>query len=236
MSHKRIVSDIVKELKTNVDPVYREGSGKFFKEKIHNLGVRTPIVRKIGNTYYQSIKHYTKKEIFELAEALLECRYDECATIAFAWIYKQRDAFSPGDFSFFKKIVETHVTSWARCDDFCTHTMGAFLTQYPEYVEKIKTWTRSRNRWKRRAAAVSFIYPARNKLYISDIFEIADALLRDEDDMVQKGYGWMLKDASLAEPAKVYNFVVKRKADMPRTALRYALERYPAEMRKEAMS
>lgn len=87
----------------------------------------------------------------------------------------------------------------------------------------------------RRAAAVSFIYPARKGMYLKDIFEIANVLLLDKEDMVQKGYGWLLKDASVAEPIKVYKFVMGRRREMPRTALRYAIERYPQEMKREAM-
>ncbi len=57
----------------------------------------------------------------------------------------------------------------------------------------------------------------------------------DKDDMVQKGYGWMLKEASKKHQAEVFDYVMKRKAEMPRTALRYAIEKMPAEMRKKAM-
>lgn len=87
----------------------------------------------------------------------------------------------------------------------------------------------------RRASAVTLIIPARKGLFINDIFEIADILLADKDDLVQKGYGWMLKAASEAYMEKVFDFVIARKAIMPRTALRYAIEKMPAEMKAEAM-
>jgi 3-methyladenine DNA glycosylase AlkD len=57
----------------------------------------------------------------------------------------------------------------------------------------------------------------------------------DEDDLVQKGYGWMLKETSKAHQKQVFNFVVKHRKTMPRTALRYAIEKMPEKMRKEAM-
>jgi len=58
----------------------------------------------------------------------------------------------------------------------------------------------------------------------------------DRDDLVQKGYGWMLKAASEPHRQEVFDFVIARKAVMPRTSLRYAIEKMPAEMKKEAMS
>ena len=67
------------------------------------------------------------------------------------------------------------------------------------------------------------------------VFKTADLLLTDDDDMVQKGYGWMLKEAANRFPNEVFNYVMKNRRDMPRTALRYAIEKYPAAKRKEAM-
>jgi 3-methyladenine DNA glycosylase AlkD len=65
---------------------------------------------------------------------------------------------------------------------------------------------------------------------------IADQLLTDPDDMVQKGYGWMLKACSQAHQKDVFAYVMKHKKEMPRTALRYAIEKMPEELRKRAMA
>ena len=72
-------------------------------------------------------------------------------------------------------------------------------------------------------------------MFLNDIFEIADILHSDKDDMVQKGYGWMLKAASQAHQKEVFDYVMRKKTTMPRTALRYAIEKMPAEMKKLAM-
>jgi len=72
-------------------------------------------------------------------------------------------------------------------------------------------------------------------LFLNEIFEISDILLMDRDDMVQKGYGWMLKEASKKHQVEVFDYVMRWKAKMPRTALRYAIEKMPVEMRRKAM-
>jgi len=79
------------------------------------------------------------------------------------------------------------------------------------------------------------IIPARKGLFLEDVFEIADILLLDKDDLVQKGYGWMLKAASEAHQKEVFNYVMANKSVMPRTALRYAIEKMPADLKAEAM-
>src|SRR5208283_4382337 len=95
--------------------------------------------------------------------------------------------------------------------------------------------TASPNRWLKRAAAVSLIIPAKKGQFFPEIIQIADRLLLDKDDMVQKGYGWMLKEASKQHQSDVYQYVLKHRRDMPRTALRYAIEKMSLEMKAEAM-
>jgi len=70
---------------------------------------------------------------------------------------------------------------------------------------------------------------------LKDVFEIADKLLLDEDDMVQKGYGWLLKESSRLHQKEVFDYVMKNKSKMPRTVLRYAIELMPIELKAAAM-
>ena len=113
--------------------------------------------------------------------------------------------------------------------------MGDFIEQYPEYIDELKRWTESGNRWMRRAAAVSLIVPAKHGKFLEESIEIADLLLTDSEDMVQKGYGWLLKEASRNHTDEVFAYVMRNKKVMPRTALRYAIELMPREMKSEAM-
>lgn len=118
---------------------------------------------------------------------------------------------------------------------FCNHTVGSFIEKYSEFLIKLFEWASSKNRWVRRAAAVSLIIPAKKGNFLKEIFKIADILLLDKDDLVQKGYGWMLKAASQAHQKEVFDYIIKNKAVMPRTALRYAIEKMPNELKKLAM-
>ena len=88
------------------------------------------------------------------------------------------------------------------------------------------------NRWLRRASAVTLIILARQGRFLEDVFEIADILLQDKDDLVQKGYGWMLKEASREHEKEVYNYIIRKREFMPRTALRYAIEKMPEDKRR----
>lgn len=218
------------------DAKIRESGKAFFKEEVKFYGIKTAVVEKIAKQSYQGIQDRTKAEIFDLCEELWQSGYMEEAFIACRWSYALRKSYAAADFKIFEHWVNQYVTNWAACDTLCNHTVGTFLEMYPEHAAHLKKWARSKNRWMRRASAVSLIVPARQGQFLTDIFEIADLLLLDEDDLVQKGYGWMLKAASQAHQKKVFDYVMSHKRAMPRTALRYAIEKMPKEMKARAMA
>ena len=124
-----------------------------------------------------------------LCETLYQSDYCEEAFIAANWVPRLSGSFVRKDLAIFKKWISRYINNWAKCDGFCNHTMGDYIEKFPEDVKELKKWTRSDNRWLKRASAVSLILPARRGKFLNDVFEIADFLLLDEDDMVQKGYG-----------------------------------------------
>jgi len=151
-------------------------------------------------------------------------------------VIQNEKKYEPTDFKIFYHWIDKYVTNWAKCDTFCNHNVGYFVEQYPDYLNKLKEMATSSNRWMRRASAVSLIVPARKGKFLNTIFEIANILLLDKDDLVQKGYGWMLKAASETHQNEVFEYVLKNKNVMPRTALRYAIEKMPQELKNIAMS
>ena len=116
-------------------------------------------------------------------------------------------------------------------------TMDAFHSYQSRErkIEILKDMAVSDNRGERRAVAVSLIIPARKGKFLQDIFQISDMLLMDKDDLVQKAYGWLLKVASDRHLNDVFEYVIRNKQIMPRTALRYAIEKMPSDLRKQAM-
>jgi len=235
MNSKKLIQKVETELRKNIDKKYKEGSRRFFKEKINNLGVRTPIVRKISARYYPKIKDLNKKDIWKICEALLR-KQDEFKMIAFDWAFRQKENFTKSDFGIFENWYKEYVSNWGSCDDFCTHAFGFLIFQFPELVPKTKKWAYSKNRWFRRAASVVLIYSLRNDELLKEAFEVSDILLEDPDDLVQKGYGWTLKEAANLQEKKVFQYVIKNKNKMPRTALRYAIEKMPKNLKKQAMA
>ncbi|HLD27239.1 MAG TPA: DNA alkylation repair protein [Patescibacteria group bacterium] len=247
MTVNKILSDIRKELKKNVDPLYKKGSLNFFKEKVLLYGVRSPQLKKIESSFWQRVKILNKKDFIKLTEVLFKSNLNEEFSLGCGWLNRRIDEFTAADFKILKTWLKKYVTNWAMCDDYCAHPLGYFIYKYPQFIKQTKKWTADKNRWVKRAAAVVHIHPTKksspffvqinkNKTkYLKDVFEISDKLLTDAEDLVQKGYGWMLKEAANLFQKNIFDFIIKRKHSLPRTALRYAIEKMPAKLKKRAM-
>jgi 3-methyladenine DNA glycosylase AlkD len=230
-----VITQIRKELKDHQDPEIRKTSRRFFKDEITCYGIKTATVMAIAKKYWKAVRCRPKPEIFFLCEELYKSGYLEESFIVSNWTSSLIGQYEADDLSVFRNWIDSYITNWASCDGFCNHTIGSFIEQFPEYIEEIKSWTKSPNRWMRRAAAVSLIIPAKHGKFLDESLVIADLLLTDSDDMVQKGYGWLLKEASRKHGTEVFDFVLRNRKSMPRTALRYAIELMPKDQKAEAM-
>jgi 3-methyladenine DNA glycosylase AlkD len=232
-------ADIIEQVKTAMEAVATEqnrlSGQRFFKEDVCLIGVKSSDAGNVAKTCYDLVKDFRKEELFNVCEELWATNCMELCFVACNWSLRRKKEFVEADFEVFEKWVSSYITNWATCDTFCNHNVGEFVMKFPKYVERLKLWAKSDNRWVKRAAAVSLIIPARKGLFHKDIYQIADILLLDKDDMVQKGYGWMLKSASQFDQKTVFDYVCSKKSIMPRTALRYAIEKMPEDLRKVAM-
>ncbi len=226
---------IRRELIANSDRKYRRAIQIFFKDGIKLYGVRTPMVRKISQKHYAAIKGRPKENIFKLCGLLLGSGLSEERTIAFDWAYRLKKRYRTGDFAKFEKWLKKYAPDWGGVDDLCTHALGCFLYSHPEFAPKVMGWTKSPKWWMRRASAVALIYGLRRGVFLKEAFKTADILLLDKEDLVQKGYGWMLKVAGDRHQKEVFDYVMRNKKRTPRTALRYAIEKFPEGLRQKAL-
>ena len=232
---RNILSEIRQDLVDKVDQEYKIGATKYFKEEINILGVRIPDVRKIANIYWGVAKDLQRQEIIGLCQRLMDQGWGEEKIIAFDWIFRL-GGFTKDDFDWFERLVEKYVTDWSLCDDLSTHAIGAFLEKYPQHIKIIKKkWVKSDNRWLRRSSAVSMIYLIRRCQGLADILEIGEALKKDEDDLVRKGLGWLLREAWTRYPSDVYRYLLENKNQLARVTLRYAVEKMDKSEKKELM-
>jgi len=231
------------KLYKNIDKKFREGEIRFFKEEINPIGVRSNIIKKIASEFYSEHKKEFSKQVWiDLCGELWQIKINnsnipciEYGMIIITILKKQTKSLDKNDFFLFEKWIDKYITNWAHCDLFCSQVVGEVIRKYPELTNETLKWTKSKNRWKKRAAAVCYIKLSKEKQFLPIIFKTAELLIKDEDDLVQKGYGWTLKDASKLYKKDVITFLLKNK-NMPRTALRYACERLNKEEKEKILN
>lgn len=237
MEADTVLADIQRKVEEQADPVRAENEQRYFKGTIRCHGLSVPKSLAIARDVYRLHRRALgPDEWFDLGERLLGTGWFEEGTIGLEIV--QRLPLPPTEtlFDTCERWLDTYVGNWAHCDKLCTGLIGPVLIELPRLVKRLPPWTDSENRWMRRGAAVSLVIPARRGLFSNEALAIALALLEDGDDLVQKGYGWMLREAAEAHRPAVTAFLERHVGRMPRTAFRYAIEKYPPDERKRLMA
>jgi hypothetical protein len=136
---------------------------------------------------------------------------------------------------FYTLYMKRHdrINNWDLVDLGCLHMTGSYLFDKPRTV--LYKLVRSKNMWERRTAILSTCYFIRQG-ETDDTFKIAEMLLKDKEDLVHKGAGWMLRFAGDKDRSKLLEFLDKYAATMPRTLLRYSIEKLDKKQREYYLS
>jgi 3-methyladenine DNA glycosylase AlkD len=224
---RELVLEIRRRLEAAADPVFQAGQRNFFREEIDCIGVRSPELKRIEAFVYREIKKWAAAERNRLCAALWQGRLEEGAIVCHVYRHFLREC-GADEFSMFERWLDRYVHNWAHCDGLSSWLLAACIGNEPELIGQLDQWTQSRNRWKRRAAAVTLLQEAKKGRNTKAIFRIATLLAGDADDMVQKGVGWLLKETYPKKPAEVVRFLTPWRATAPRLLIRYAAEKMNA--------
>lgn len=210
------------------DPEIAEHSKRFFKtgkgeygEGDKFLGIRVPVLRRVAKDHV----HISDREII----TLLESPFHEARLAAlFVWVYQ----FEKEDMVRKREIYTLYldhrstVNNWDLVDATTPQILGNYLLQNPhESREFLYEFARSINLWERRIAILT-TYAFIRKGHFDETLCIAEMLLHDKHDLIHKAVGWMLREVGKRDRAVLERFLDKNHRGMPRTMLRYAIERF----------
>jgi len=224
----------VGRLKALGDPVRAAGVQWYFKETVKSFGVRTPDIRRLAAELYRTVKDtWCVADAVALCDLLYPERELETKGLATLILVRFKKEFSKAMLDRIKGwLAGNYLDSWAAVDGLCPNAVGTLIEKYPGAIADIKTWSSHPNRWVKRASAVSFIKLARTPAYLPAIYEISEALFPVDDDLVQKANGWLLREAGKADAARLEKFLLRHGPAIPRTTLRYAIERFAPSKRR----
>ena len=166
------------------------------------------------------------------AERLVVDRHFEAKSVGIEVVARYRRDFTPSLLASWKRwLAQNHSANWATTDSICGFLIGPLLVRYPRLAAGMRAWARDRNMWVRRAAAVSLIPSVRRGLASDLSYEVARRLHHDKEDLIQKAVGWLLRETGKKDPARLERYLRANGPAIPRTTVRYAIERFPPRTR-----
>ena len=231
-----LLKSIRQQLRESAEPDFAAGVRHFFREPVDPYGVRSAKLHRISASLYREIKRWPKAERDQFMLALWESgKLEEGVIVSHVYRRFSKD-FGEREFATFEKWLNRYVHNWAHCDGVASWLLAGAIRNQPRLIEKLAPWTKSKNRWKRRAAAVALLQEAKAGRNTESIFEICTLLRHDPDDMVQKGVGWILKEAYPKRPCEVIAYLDDWRARAPRLLLRIAAEKMTAQDRQQLLT
>lgn len=211
------------EYATRLQKYFKTGKGEY-GEGDRFLGIGVPIIRKIA-------KKYSTLSISEAFEFLKSQFHEERLFSLFVLA----DLFRKADKEDKKKIYVLYlkntnfINNWDLVDSSAGHVVGAYL--FTRDKKPIYVLAKSKNLWERRIGIIATSYFIGHNEF-SDTLKIAEILINDKEDLIHKAVGWMLREIGKRDFGLEENFLKRHYEGMPRTMLRYAIEKFPEEKRK----
>ena len=225
-----IAKEVINALKTLATEDRRKTNEWFFKTGKGEygygdifLGVTMPDIRRIAKKFSQEISLQKLTEL--IRSPIHEVRL--CALIILVNKYKKED--SDKIYQYYLKHLNS-VNNWDLVDTSAPHIVGDYLYKNPEKSMILLEFSHSENLWVRRISIVSTFAFIKNNEF-NKTLEIAKLLLNDDQDLIHKAVGWMLREIYKRDERLIKRFLRQNYAQIPRTTLRYAIERMDKEER-----
>jgi 3-methyladenine DNA glycosylase AlkD len=235
-SPANIAAQIRSALKRGGSADHAAGVQQFFKEEIKSHGWPTADLRRaVRRCRNEILRERGFDFLTQVADQLFSGPVLE-EKIAAIFLLENLDAkFTDREFALFESWLD-RITIWSDHDSLVHDLIAPMVAAKPARIKKVLSWARSRNRWHRRAACVALIRGTRAKMFFSQVVKLSDALLGDKDDMVEKGLGWLLREAAKSDAKQAVPYLMKIRGSAPRLVLRTACETLPALEKKKIMT
>jgi 3-methyladenine DNA glycosylase AlkD len=227
--------DVVKEISKFKSPAKAKTSQWFFKTKKGQYGYGDIFVGLTVPEMHKVSKMFTDIAISEVQRLLNSKIHEE----RFVGLTIMDLKFSKGDAKVKKNIIDLYikntknVNNWDLVDTSAYSMLGVYLMDKKRDV--LYKFSKSKSLWERRIAIVSTYTFIKNGEY-KDTLNISKNLLDDKEDLIHKAVGWMLREVGKKNKKVLQDFLIKNINNLPRTTLRYAIERFPVVERKKFLN
>ncbi len=231
-----IADHIRRVLKDGGSAPHAEGVQHFFKEEIQSRGWYTAELRKVAVRFRRAIlREQGLRFLLDVADNLFQGGVLEEKVFGILMLQKVAGELGDNEFHRFESWID-RISSWADHDGLVHYLIAPMVAAKSARVKSVFRWAKSKDRWHRRAACVALIQGTRQKMFFRDIQRLSNQLLSDQDDMVQKGLGWLLRETAKAAPHETVPYLMKIRDRAPRLVLRTACETLPPAVRSRVLA
>ncbi len=235
---KKLITDLEKVIKTAAGTRQPEPEQRFHKHREYiSYGLKASDFYKIMKEFRPRFLEFSFQERLELAEDLLSQHIGELGHAAIYLVALSVDELKPEHFRTLDRLGNDF-RSWSQVDYFCGEVIRPLLDKYgSEIFFLLKRWNNSSNCWKRRASVVIFTRGVgKSGEFTKEVLNLCENLIWDEEDIVQKGVGWALKDNLRSAPEQVKAYVKDlRQRGVSSTITLYAIRDLKGKERKEIL-
>lgn len=225
-----------RELRAHARPARAFDVRRYFRatDDVEFLNTGTPFVRALGVAIAREHRtDWTVDDALAFADRVMRDRCLEVKGVGIEVLARFQRAFTPALLPTWKRwLVRNDAANWATTDSICGSLIGPMLAAHPAAVPIVAGWTSHRNLWVRRAAAVSLVRLAARGQALDDAYEVARRLTGDPHDLIHKAVGWLLREAGKADADRLERYLREHGPSVPRTTVRYAIERFPPTRRR----
>jgi 3-methyladenine DNA glycosylase AlkD len=208
---------------------------RFFRQLIQSRGWRTADLRRAMRCCRREIlREYDFDFLLNVADQLFSGSILEEKVAAVFLLEGLDKQFRDRDFRLFEAWLD-RISNWSDHDALVHDLIAPMISAKPSRAKAVFRWAKSAKRWHRRAACVALIRGTRAKMFFPEIVKLSNALLADEDDMVQKGLGWLLRETVKHNARRTVPYLIKIRDRAPRLVLRTACETLPPDLKKKVM-
>jgi 3-methyladenine DNA glycosylase AlkD len=229
-----------RRLKAAGDAAFAKQLRSYFKahERIVAYGVRTPAYRAIQRDLQDRVRgSWGLAEAIAYADLCLAKGVFELRGAGIGLLGGFAPVFDPSLLGVVRRWLEAErLDNWAAVDSCAGVVVTPLLERFPDLVPELKAWRASPNLWVRRMSVVPLVPFARHGRYLDQAYGGVWALRGDAEDLMHKACGWLLREAGKTDAARLERFLLTRGAGLPRTTVRYAIERFPPAQRRRLLA
>jgi 3-methyladenine DNA glycosylase AlkD len=222
------VKKIKKEIDSFYDPekslnfqrFFKTGKGEYGEGDVF-LGLSVPLQRSIAKKYFKEIK------ISDLSILITSKVHEHRQVALFLMVYRYEIEDKKGRneiYNYYVKNID-RVNNWDLVDSSAPNIIGQYLYENLSKRKVLYKWVKSEKLFVRRISIISTFYFIK-KNYFLDSLKISKLLLKDKEDLIHKAVGWMLREIGKRDLKEEINFLDKYFKEMPRTMLRYSIEKF----------